>query len=73
MVGCGGGTVTRLASGVVTVAGSSGVVYDGALPVVDGATAADSDLSALTEWARADSNAPAGASLLDMLRRRGRS
>ncbi|WP_246195619.1 pyruvate, phosphate dikinase [Halopolyspora algeriensis] len=70
VVGCGTGTVTRLAGRVVTVDGFSGVIYDGALPIVEAATAADSDLSALTEWARAESDAPAGADLLNMLRRR---
>jgi pyruvate,orthophosphate dikinase len=52
VVGCGSGTLTALAGRTVTVDGSTGRVYDGALPVLAAATRdSDSDLVQLAEWA----------------------
>ncbi len=53
VVGCGYGAVTALAAETMTVDGSAGAIYQGALPVEDPDEATLSDLRVLTEWADA--------------------
>lgn len=51
VVGCGSGVLTVLAGRTVTVDGSTGAVYDGALPVLPAATRdSHPDLVQLAEW-----------------------
>jgi pyruvate,orthophosphate dikinase len=52
VVGCGAGTVTALAGRLVTVDGSAGLVYDGALPIRQAGAQAGADLVKVAEWAR---------------------
>lgn len=68
VVGCGAGTVTALAGRTITVDGTTGTIYDGALPVADPAPVDDPDLAALAEWATEESGG-AGA-LPELLRAR---
>jgi pyruvate,orthophosphate dikinase len=60
VVGCGIDTVTTLAGQTVTVDGSAGQIYAGALPVVDASSLDDPDLAQLTEWARAEAGSTDG-------------
>lgn len=55
VVGCAEGSVTTLAGQTVTVDGSTGRVYAGALDVVVPDEGADADLARLLQWARAAS------------------
>ncbi|MER7300296.1 pyruvate, phosphate dikinase [Nocardioides sp. NPDC127514] len=52
VVGCGAGTVTALAGRVVTVDGTTGKVYDGALPLETYDETTDENLQMLFSWAR---------------------
>jgi pyruvate,orthophosphate dikinase len=61
VVGCGSDTSARLAGRTVTVDGGTGTVYLGALPVVPPGALDDPDLRQLTEWARTEVGAEAGA------------
>ncbi|GAA5167509.1 pyruvate, phosphate dikinase [Pseudonocardia eucalypti] len=68
VVGTGAGTVTSLGGRVVTVDGTAGVIYDGALPTASPASSSDPDLAQLTEWARAETGKD--GSLAELLRAR---
>jgi pyruvate,orthophosphate dikinase len=52
VVGCGSGTVATLNGRVVTVDGSSGEVFDGALPLVEVTEHDNPDLARVAAWAR---------------------
>jgi pyruvate,orthophosphate dikinase len=58
VVGCGSGALTALDGQLVTVDGSSGLVYAGALPTVRGGIGVEADLAVLAEWARAAPDLP---------------
>ncbi|MDS1114827.1 pyruvate, phosphate dikinase [Gordonia westfalica] len=49
VVGCGAGTITSLAGRIVTVDAGAGIIYDGALPIVDGHQE-DAELSTVRRW-----------------------
>ncbi|MDN5862867.1 MAG: hypothetical protein L0H19_05405, partial [Salinisphaera sp.] len=74
VVGCGDGVVAKLAGATVTVDGSAGAVYAGALDVVAPDEADDGHLAQLLEWARQSSplavhrcsEAPTGADIVDL-------
>jgi pyruvate,orthophosphate dikinase len=52
VVGCGQGTLTGLAGQLVTVDGTTGEIFEGALPVVSGEQDGDVAAKTLAEWAR---------------------
>jgi pyruvate, orthophosphate dikinase len=51
VVGCGQGSLTGLAGLVVTVDGATGEIFEGALPVISGATNEHQAAQTLAEWA----------------------
>lgn len=64
VVGCGSGALTALNGQMVTVDGSSGLVYAGALSTVRAGTMVEADLAILAEWARAAPDLPSALRFL---------
>ncbi|MGV9293723.1 pyruvate, phosphate dikinase [Amycolatopsis sp. NPDC003676] len=64
VVGCGSGTLTALSGQVVTVDGSSGLVYAGALPAARAGTMVEADLAVLAEWAQGALDLPSARQFL---------
>jgi pyruvate, orthophosphate dikinase len=55
IVGCGPRSVTALAGQTITVDATNGLVYPGALTVLDPVSAEDEALQTVTSWLRAES------------------
>ncbi len=70
IVGCGHGVVTALEGRTVTVSATTGLVYDGRLPIVACSETDDPDLSLVSHWVRTELGADAATPLPDMIRLR---
>jgi pyruvate,orthophosphate dikinase len=70
IVGCGHGAVTTLEGRTVTVSATTGLVYEGRLPIVAHSETDDPDLALVSDWVRTELGADVVAPLPDMIRLR---